>query len=543
MSLTTSKSDSTKVESKGTLIKMLDALEWVGNILPDPAVLFIVGILIVWILSAVLAYQGIEFKVPGDAKPRVIENLLSPTAFATFLSTMVKEFTSFHPLGVVLVALLGVGIAEQAGFINAVLKSLLTVTPQMLLTPMLILVALISHTAADAGYVLVIPIGGVMFYAAGRHPLAGIAAAFAGVSGGFSANVFISGIDPLLSGLTQVGTKILAEQSVSPLCNYYFTASSSVIIVAVGWAITSLVIEPKLKGTAIDGDPNDMPKMVELAQKDIVGMIAAFIVLMILIGLVVAWALPVDSALRDSENHHLTRNTAPLMQGIVPLIFFLFAVPGIVHGYASGTFKSHRDVIKAMSKSMETMGYYLVLVFFAALFIASFTKSNIGSWLAVSGADALQRSGAPVWIILIGIIILTSTVNLLIGSASAKWAMLSPIFVPMMMILGISPEMTQAAYRIGDSTTNIITPMMPYFPLVVVFCQKYVKNTGIGTVVSMMLPYSMAFLVCWSIYLMVYWQLGIPLGPEVKYEYVPPDVSTVWNCPCKPGDDELTSWI
>jgi aminobenzoyl-glutamate transport protein len=261
--------------------------------------------------------------------------------------------------------------------------------------------------------------------------------------------------------------------------------------------------------------------MVDLNEKDITGMIASIVVALIMIGILAAWALPEKSALRDADTGSLTKTTAPLMAGIVPLIFFLFAIPGMVHGFVVGTFKSHRDVIKAMSKSMETMGYYLVLVFFAALFIASFTKSNIGSWLAVSGAEILKQSGAPVWLILVGIIILTSMVNLLIGSASAKWAMLSPIFVPMMMIMGISPEMTQAAYRIGDSTTNIITPMMPYFPLVVVFCQKYVKNTGIGTVVSMMLPYSLAFLFCWSIYLMIYWQSGFQLGPDVKYDYVP----------------------
>ncbi|MFO0942833.1 MAG: AbgT family transporter [Pirellulales bacterium] len=513
--------DNSATTEKGLLIKMLDKLEWIGNKLPDPAVLFIIGILTVWVLSAILSSQGIQFQVPGDAKPRVVENLLSLKAFSTFLSGMVKEFTSFHPLGVVLVALLGVGIAEHAGLINAVLKSLLSITPNMLLTPMLIFVALISHTAADAGYVLVIPIGGVMFYAAGRHPLAGIAAAFAGVSGGFSANVFISGIDPLLAGLTKEGTKILSEQSISPLCNYYFTASSSIVIVLVGWAITAWVIESKLKGAVVDGDPKDMPKMVDLSQRDITGMIAALVVALTMIGLVVAWAVPEASSLRDADTNSLTKNTAPLMEGIVPLIFFLFAVPGMVHGFVVGTFKSHRDVIKAMAKSMETMGYYLVLVFFAALFIESFKRSNIGSWLAVSGAEGLQSSGAPVWLIIIGIIVLTSMVNLLIGSASAKWAMLSPIFVPMMMIMGISPEMTQAAYRIGDSTTNIITPMMPYFPLVVVFCQKYVKNTGIGTVVSMMLPYSFAFLVCWSIYLMIYWQIGFELGPDVKYEYVP----------------------
>jgi p-aminobenzoyl-glutamate transporter AbgT len=212
---------------------------------------------------------------------------------------------------------------------------------------------------------------------------------------------------------------------------------------------------------------------------------------------------------------------APLMGSIVPLIFVLFVIPGVVHGYVSGKFRSHRDVIKGMSKSMESMAYYLVLVFFAAMFIYVFTRSDIGVLLAVKGANLLE--GRPVWQIICGVILLTATVNLLIGSASAKWAMLSPIFVPMLMLLGISPEFTQAAYRVGDSTTNIITPMMPYFPLVVVYCQKYFTKTGIGTVTSMMLPYSLSFLVLWSLFLLVYWQIGIPLGIGGSYEYVTPD--------------------
>jgi aminobenzoyl-glutamate transport protein len=519
--MTSGSSDTKTAASPSFLIRMLNILEWLGNKLPDPAVLFILGIGTVWILSAYLSSLEIQFQVPGREKADQIQNLLAPVSLATFLADMVKTFVEFHPLGVVLVALLGVGIAEHAGFINATLKSLLVVTPKKLLTPMLIFVALISHTAADAGYVLVIPIGGVMFYAAGRHPLAGIAAAFAGVSGGFSANILISGIDPLLAGLTESGAGILDKGvKVSPMCNYFFTASSSIVIIIVGWAVTEFVIEPKLQGTAIDGNPDEMPKMVELTRQDTIAMSLAFAVLAVLVAMLVAWALPETSPLRNKDGK-LTANDAPLMKGIVPLIFFFFAIPGIIHGYASGNFKSHRDVIKAMSKSMETMGYYLVLVFFVALFIHSFTKSNIGSWLAVSGANYLKGIGAGPTVLIVGIIALTASVNLLIGSASAKWAMLSPIFVPMLMMMGISPEMTQAAYRVGDSTTNIITPLMPYFPLVVVFCQKYSKQTGIGTVASMMVPYSFCFLVCWTIFLLIYWQLGLPLGPGASYEYAP----------------------
>lgn len=520
---TPSADDSGANAPRSMIVIALDWIEWLGNKLPDPAVLFVIGMLVTWVLSWFLASVEFTELNPQTEQPLRVNNLLSLEQFAQFMSGMVEAFVSFHPLGVVLVALLGVGVAEHSGFIDACLKKMVSFTPQVLLTPMLLLIAIVSHTAADAGYVLVIPIGGVMFYAAGRHPLAGIAAAFAGVSGGFSANFIPSGIDPLLSGLTQSGAEIVEMgRTVNPLCNIFFTGASSVLIILVGWILTDWVIEPRLKRTQIDGDPEDMPHMHELQPREEFAMLAAiFAMLLAIVGLVV-WAWPADSALR-AENGSLTslRPGAPLMLSIVPLIFFLFLIPGVVYGYMAGTFKNHRDVIKGMSKTMETMGYYLVLVFFAALFIKAFNESNIGVLLAVKGANALKEAGAPAWATIVGIILLAAVVNLLVGSASAKWALLSPVFVPMLMLLGISPELTQAAYRVGDSSTNIITPMMPYFPLVVVFCQRYVKGTGIGTVAAMMMPFSIVFLITWTIFLLAYWTLGIPLGLQAPYEYVP----------------------
>jgi aminobenzoyl-glutamate transport protein len=234
---------------------------------------------------------------------------------------------------------------------------------------------------------------------------------------------------------------------------------------------------------------------------------------------VLVWvSAPQDSPLRSPAGE-LTASAAPLMQSIVPLIFLLFLVPGIVYGYAAGTVKSHRDIVKGMSTAMSTMGYYIVLAFFAALFIAAFGQSNIGALVALKGAAFLQALALPAQVTIVGIIGLTAFVNLMIGSASAKWALLAPIFVPMLMQLGLSPELTQAAYRVGDSTTNIITPLMPYFPLVVVFGQRYVKNTGIGTLVSLMLPYSITFILIWTVMLLVYWAAGLPLGLQAPYTY------------------------
>ncbi|MBL8809763.1 MAG: AbgT family transporter [Planctomycetaceae bacterium] len=529
-------SESTPAKGKrGPLVAFLDTIEWMGNKLPDPAVLFVIGIVTVWVASAFCSPIAFTETLPGTTDPIRIVNLLSFDKLADFLSKMTETFVGFHPLGVVLVAMLGVGVADHSGFINAVLKTMLTYTPKSLLTPMVIFVAIISHTAADAGYVVVIPLAGVIFYGAGRHPLAGIAAAFAGVSGGFSANFIPCGIDPLLAGLTTTGARLIdGEYIVNPLCNLFFTGCSSILIIAVGWVITDFLIEPKLRTTAVDGDPAQMPKLPELSPQDRRGMMLALLSIAGCAGLLALWALWPGSSLQakppEGEDWALYQRltslnkTSParLMNAIVPLIFIFFLIPGLIHGFVSGNFKTHRDAIKGMSKAMESMGYYLVLVFFAALFIASFTDSRFGALLAVKGAAALKSLNAPPTVTVLGVILLSTTVNLLIGSASAKWAMLAPIFVPMLMLLGISPELTQAAYRVGDSCTNIITPMMPYFPLVVVFCQRYVKNTGLGTVTSLMLPYSMTFLVVWSAFLFIYWQIGLPLGISGGYEYVMP---------------------
>jgi aminobenzoyl-glutamate transport protein len=499
--------------------RALNSIERVGNMLPDPAALFLILLIVVWVLSALLAPMTFGEIDPRTGEPIIINNLLTGTAIATFLATMVQTFTSFHPLGVVLVALLGVGVAEHTGFINAGLKGLLGITSPMLLTPMLIFVAVISHTAADAGYVLVIPLGAVIFYAAGRHPLAGIAAAFAGVSGGFSANFIPSAIDPLLAGLTQEAAQIMdPARLVNPLANWYFTGISSLLIILVGWYLTDRVVEPRLRGVAVDGDVAEIPQMEELKPEERRGLTWSLLAMLLGVGALVVATWPPDSPLRSPDGA-VTASTAPLMQSIVPLIFLLFLIPGVVYGYAARTVKTHRDIIQGMSKAMSTMGYYIVLAFFASLFIAAFGRSNIGALLALKGAAGLAALALPGQVTIVGIILLSGAVNLLIGSASAKWALLAPIFVPMLMALGISPELTQAAYRVGDSTTNIITPLMPYFPLVVVFSQKYVKGTGIGTLVSMMLPYSVVFLVLWTAFLLIYWAVGIPLGLQAPYVY------------------------
>lgn len=506
-------------KSSSGLDRFLNAIERAGNRLPDPAILFVVALVIVWVASAVLAPIQFAEVDPRDSKPIAVHNQLTPSALAQFLSNMVTVFVTFPPLGIVLVALLGVGVAEHVGLLTALLKALLRITPGRLLTPMLILVGCLSHTTADAGYVLVVPLGGVIFYAAGRHPLAGIAAAFAGVSGGFSANLIPAPLDPLLQGFTQTAAQILVPgRIVNPLANYYFTASSTLLIMGLGWLITERVVEPRLRGTPVDADTANLPTFDDATATERRAMTAGLLTMVGLLLLLALAAAPSRSALRAPDGQ-LAVNTAPLMRSIVPLIFLLFLVPAVVYGYVAGTVRSHRDIIAGMSKAMGTMNYYIVLAFFAALFTDAFGRSNIGALVALKGATLLQALGLPGQITIVGIILVTTMVNLLIGSASAKWALLSPIFVPMLMQVGLAPELTQAAYRVGDSSTNIITPLMPYFPLTVVFCQRYVRQAGIGTLASMMLPYSAAFLVGWTIYLLAYWSLGVPLGLQSAYTH------------------------
>jgi para-aminobenzoyl-glutamate transporter family len=438
---------------------------------------------------------------------------------ADFLSRMVTIFTGFAPLGVVLVAMLGVGVAEHSGFISAGLKRMLDSTPKAFLTPVVVLVAIVSHTATDAGYVLVIPLAGVIFYAMGRHPLAGIAAAFAGVSGGFCANFIPSAIDPLLQSFTQEAAQIIdPDIQINPLNNYFFNSMSSILIVSIAWYLTDKVIEPRLKNVEVDGDPADIPKFEELNTQQTKALRWATLSMLAGIGLLIAILVPETSPMRDPEGK-LTTFAAPVMQSIVPIIFLLFLLPGVVYGYVSGTYKSTKDMIDSMTKAMQGMSYYIVMAFFCALFIDAFGKSNLGALLAVNGAEFLKSLSLPAMVTIVGIIFLTAFVNLFVGSSSAKWALLGPIFVPMLMQLGISPDLTQAAYRLGDSSSNIITPLMPYFPLVVVYCQRYVKSTGIGTLLSLMLPFSITILIAWTAFLLIYWSIGIPLGIQASYVY------------------------
>ena len=497
----------------------LDKIETIGNLLPDPTVLFVALLFIVWGASFFLSNTNFMEIDPRTSEPLIIKNLLQGDQLANFLSTMVTTFTGFAPLGIVLVAMLGVGVAEKSGYINTGLKQMLRITPIKFLTPTVITVAIISHVAADAGYVVVIPLAAVLYKACGRHPLTGIAAAFAGVSGGFSASFIPSGTDPLLQSFTQSAAQILdPDILINPLNNWFFTASSCLFIILVAWYITDKIIEPRLKNVTVDAKDENEQKLHEISKQETKSFFIAS--LSLILGLVVLTlvSIPQSSPMR-AQNGQLTDFSAPLMLSIVPLIFVLFIIPGIVFGYCHKTFKSSKDVVNAMSESMSSLGHYIVMAFFCAQFVAAFSTSNIGALIALKGASFLQGLALPSSFTVVGLIFLVGFVNLFIGSASAKWALIGPILVPMLMQLGISPDLSQAAYRIGDSSTNIITPLLPYFPLIVIYCQKYVTKAGIGTLLSLMIPYSIGLIIVWTVWLLIYWSFGFPLGIQASYVY------------------------
>jgi aminobenzoyl-glutamate transport protein len=494
---------------KGAIDVFLNFVEKVGNALPHPATLFALFALLVVVLSWFVGLFDLSVVHPGTGETITPFNLLSREGLNMILSKMVTNFTGFAPLGTVLVALLGIGIAEGSGLIGTVLRKVVLSSPKRLLTFVIVFSGVISNTASEVGYVLLVPLAAVIFLAAGRHPLAGLAAAFAGVSGGYSANLFLGTIDPLLAGLSEEGARIIdPTYLVNPACNYYFMFVSTFLIAGLGTWVTEKIVIPRLGEYTGDEKPEEIRQLNDLEKR---GMRWALISMVLFVAVILWGLIPADGFLRDAATGGILKS--PFMSGIVALIFLSAAVAGIAYGIGAKTFKNDSDVMKGMSKSMETLGSYIVLVFFAAQFVAYFNWTNLGLIVAVTGADGLKASGLGPIPLMLAFILVAAAINLVMGSASAKWAIMAPVFIPMFMLLGYSPEFTQVAYRVGDSVTNIISPMMSYFALIVAFIQRYDKKAGIGTVISAMLPYSVVFLIGWSILLILWILFEIPIGP------------------------------
>ena len=485
-----------------------------GNALPHPAILFAIFALITLIVSAIgglLGWSGIH---PATGEAVNVINLLSKEGVHRILLEMVNSYTGFAPLGVVMVALLGIGVAESSGFIGTAVKALLVKAPPKSVTFMVVFTGVLSNVASDVGYILIIPLAGVIFHSLGRHPIAGMAAAFAGVSGGFSANILIGTIDPLLAGLSTEAAQILdPDYVVMPTANYYFMFVSTFLITILGTIVTDKIVEPRLGKYTGDVEPEAITKLTPIERKGLrnTGLAALVWTALILIAII-----PDNGFLRGPDNTILH---SPLLRGFIAFLFLIASSLGIVYGYTVGTFKKSSDVINGMNQSFKTLVSFLVLVFFAAQFVAWFQWSNLGVLLAISGAEFLQSLNISLIPLVIMFIIFSAFINLFMGSASAKWAIMAPIFIPIFMLLGYSPELSQAVYRVGDSVTNIISPMMSFFALIIVYFQKYQKEAGFGTVVGNMLPYSIAFFIGWIALLIAWIQLGLPLGPEAPLLY------------------------
>ncbi|SHK18454.1 aminobenzoyl-glutamate transport protein [Anaerobranca californiensis DSM 14826] len=488
---------------------ILGWIERVGNKLPHPITLFFYLAIITLIFSWIIGILGISVTHPVTGEEIYAVNLLSREGIQRVFSNAVSNFTGFAPLGTVLVAMLGVGIADKTGLIKSLLKVLVLNAPDRLITAAVVFAGIMSNIASDAGYVVLVPLGAIIFAVKGRHPLAGLAAAFAGVSGGFSANLLISTLDPLLAGITMESAKILdPDYFVAPTVNWYFMIASTFLITIVGTWVTERIVAPRLgeyKGEQVE-------MLDEVTKEEKKGLLWALIGLVLTIIFIAILTVPQNGILRDNEGNLIIGMT-PFVRGMVPIIALMFFIPGLFYGYATKTIKNNYDVAHFLSKSMEEMGGYIALAFVAGQFVAYFSWSNIGTILAVSGAEFLQSiklTGLPLIILFV---IVTGFINLFLGSASAKWAIMAPIFVPLLMQLGYSPEFTQLAYRIGDSTTNIISPLMPYFAIIIAFAEKYDKETGIGTLISTMLPYSIAFLISWTLLLIIWTIFQLPIGP------------------------------
>ncbi|MEZ9888550.1 AbgT family transporter [Vibrio breoganii] len=529
--MSTSASQTQQPPKKPLFTRFLDGVEYLGNLLPHPITLFAIFCVAILVLSGIAGYFDVSVMDPrpegaaGRSADGVIKvvSLLNGEGLRLIVTNLVTNFTGFAPLGTVLVAMLGVAIAEHSGMLSAAMRGLVMNASQRMVTVTVVFAGIISNTASELGYVVLIPLAAMLFHSLGRHPLAGLAAAFAGVSGGYSANLLIGTVDPLLSGITETAAQMIdPTYSVGPESNWYFMFVSTFFIAITGAFVTEKIVEPKLGKYNDEEAAEDLSNdsMGSLKPEEKRGLKMAGLAVLAVSALIALTVVPEWGALRHPETGLVSGS--PFLKSIVAFIFVFFAIPGFVYGRVVGTMKTDRDVIDAMAKSMSSMGLYIVLVFFAAQFVAFFKWTNFGQVFAVAGADFLQTIGLTGPMLFFAFIIMCGFINLMIGSASAQWAVTAPIFVPMLMLVGYAPETIQAAYRIGDSTTNIITPMMSYFGLILAVATRYMKNLGIGTLVATMLPYSICFLFGWSIlfYLWVF-VFGLPVGPGAATFYVP----------------------
>ncbi|HOI29397.1 MAG TPA: AbgT family transporter [Melioribacteraceae bacterium] len=490
--------------------KSLDYIEIIGNKLPHPATLFGILALIVvavsW-LGDLLVWQAAH---PADGSIIKVKSLLDGDGLRWIYTNVTHNFVNFPPLGYVLAVMIGIGVAEGSGLFTSMIRSLVLNAPSKLITGTIVFAGIISHLASEAGYVILIPLGALIFHALGRHPMAGLAAAFCGVSGGFGANFLIGSVDPILAGLSQSAAQIIDPNiTINAAVNFYFMFASAFLIVVAGTWITEKIVEPRLKKYEGNAEKIAIEEMTPVEKK---GLRWAGISLLAVIALLAFTIIPENGLFRNPETGEVLHS--PFFDGIITGILVFFLIPGLVYGIVVKSIRNDKDMMKHIIKSMGTMATYIVLVFFAAQFVYFFRYSNLGLIFAIEGAEFLKNIGLTGIPLIVMFVLLAAFINMFMGSASAKWAIMAPVFIPMFMLLGYHPALTQAAFRIGDSVTNLITPMMSYFALIVAFAQKYDEKYGIGTIISTMIPYTILFTIFWTLLLVVWMWLGLPTGPD-----------------------------
>lgn len=498
------------VKKKKLFYRFLDWIEVNGNRLPDVLTLFVIFTGIILVVSALGGWLGWSAVNPATKEKIEAINLLNGEGIKRILSEMVKNFVNFPPLGLVLVVMLGVGLAESTGLISAFMRRVVLSAPTKMILPIIIIIGIVGNAAADAALIVLPPVAAMIFLALKRNPIAGLVAAYAAVAGGFSANIIINMLDALLAGFTESSAQIIdPEFKANPAMNYYFLLASTFVLLPVAVFITTKVVEPRL-GTYTGTVPTDQ-ESAELTSNEKRGLRWASISLGVYVAILLFMTVPSNALLRHPETGSII--VSPFMDSLVAIMFLFFFIPALAYGIGSKNIRSDKDVAEQLSKAMSGMGYYIVLAFIAAQMITYFGWSNLGAIIAIKGAELLQGIGLVGLPLLIGFIIFTALINLLIASSSAKWALLGPVFVPMFMILGYSPAFTQIAYRIGDSITNTITPMLAYFAILLSFAKKFDKNMGVGTLISSLIPYTIAFGIFWIILFSIWYLMGLPLGP------------------------------
>lgn len=502
-------------KDSGEVKGFLKRVEQIGNALPHPIIIFILLALAVILISGIVAAKGLSVTFldanTGADKTVKAVSLLNADGLRYMFNNAVDNFVSFGALGTVLVVMLGVGLAEWSGLIETSLKKLLTGVNPRLLTAIVVFAGIMSNVAADAGYIVVIPLGALMFAGAGRHPIAGLAAAFAGVSGGFSANLIIGSVDTLVVGITNEALQSTGSNYlVTPTSNWYFLIVSTFLLTFLGVIVTEKIVEKNLGTYTGDFKPTQEP----ISEKENKGLRNAGIVLLIIFVVFAFLMIPKNALFKtlNPETGQLTLDEF-LNSGLLVFILIAFLFPALAYGKTTGKIKDSNDFAAGITHGMKSMAGLLALIFFVSQFVDYFNYTNLGTILSVNGAELLKSINLTGLPLVISFILVTALLNLFMGGAVTKWAIMAPMFLPMMMELGLTPELTQVAYRIGDSATNIITPLMSFFPMIVVFAQRYDKESGIGTLISTMIPYSIVFLLGWIVLMIIWFMLNLPLGP------------------------------